>query len=115
MGEEKRVIVDIERQRQAMSQESTRQEVQVGQEGFAVVEASAGIIAGGVVQEVVQGLFIGIVRQPGMGTGVVLPERTQIARLPAFDGLGRLFVAGVGSQLVFDGPTTDAGAVGFKV
>ena len=32
-----------------------------------------------------------------------------------FNGLGRRFVAGVGSELVFEGPAPDAGAVGFKV
>ena len=49
-----------------------------------------------------------------MGAGVILPEGTQIAGLPAFDGFGRGFVAGVGSELVLDGPATNAGAVGFK-
>ncbi len=47
--------------------------------------------------------------------GVVLPECAQIAGLPAFDGFGGGFVAGVGSQLVGDDPAAHAGAVGFEV
>ena len=70
VGEEKGVIVDIEGQGQALSQKSAGQKVEVSEQSFAVVEASTGIVAGGVIQEVVQGLFIGIVRQPGMGAGI---------------------------------------------
>ena len=115
VGEEKGMIVHIEGQRQAMSLKGARQEIEVGQQGFAVVEAGAGVEAGGVVQEVVQALLVGIVGQPGMGAGVVLPECAQIAGLPAFDGLGPFFVTGVWRQLVFDGPAADAGAGGFKI
>ena len=50
-----------------------------------------------------------------MGAGVVLPEGAQIAGLPAFDGFGGGFVAGIGGKLVLDGPAADAGAVGFKI
>jgi len=50
-----------------------------------------------------------------VGAGVVLPEGTELAGLPAFDGLGRGLVAGVGGELVLEGPAADAGAVGFKL
>jgi len=50
-----------------------------------------------------------------VGRGVVLPGRAVIAGLPAFDRLGLCFVAGVGSQFVFNGPAADAGAVGLEV
>jgi hypothetical protein len=60
-------------------------------------------------------LFGGVVRQPGMGTGVVLPERAEVPGLPAFDRFAQRFVAGVGIEPVRDGPTTDTGAVGFEV
>lgn len=98
-----------------MSQKGAGQEIEMGQQGFAVIEASAGIVTGGVVEDVEQGLFGGIIWQPGVRAGVVLPERAQVAGLPAFDGLGRLFVVRVWSQLVFEGPTADAGAVGFEI
>ena len=115
VGVEEGVEVHIEGQRQAVGLEDAGEEVEMGQEGFAGVEACAGVVTGGVVQNIKQGLFVGMAGQPGVGAGVVLPEGTQIAGLPAFDGFGRGFVAGVGGELVFDGPAADAGAVGFEV
>jgi len=72
------------------------QEVQVGQQGFLGVEASAGIEGGGVIQQVEQDLFVLGVGPPSVGAGIVLPEGAPITRLPAFDRFRRLLVAGVG-------------------
>lgn len=115
VGVEKRVEIHIESQWKAVDLEYAGQEVQVRQERFARVEAGAGVVTRGVVQEVQQGLFIGGAGQPGMGAGIVLPERAVVASLPAFDGFGCGFVARVGGQLVFQGPAANAGAVGFKI
>lgn len=59
-------------------------------------------------------MFAGVVGQPGVGTGVVLPEGTQITGLPAFDGLGGTFVTRVWSQFMFESPATNTGAVGLE-
>jgi len=82
-----------------------RQKIQMGEQVFGVVEAGSEVIAGGIVEQVEQRLFIGVVWQPGMGAGVVLPEGAQIAHLPAFNGLGRGFVAGVGGPVGFGWPS----------
>jgi hypothetical protein len=87
----------------------------MGQEGFPGVEARPRVVAGGVVQQIEQDLFVRVGGQPSVGTGVVLPERAVVAGLPALDGLGRGFEAGVRSQIVFDGPAPDTGAIGFEV
>jgi hypothetical protein len=87
----------------------------MGQAGFAGVAACAGIVTGGIVQNIEQRLFVGLARQPGVGAGVGLPKRAIIAGLPAFDGFGRGFVAGVRGQLIFAGPAPDAGAIGLEV
>ena len=87
----------------------------MGQERFAGIESGAGVVTGGVVQQIEQDLFVGIGRQPRVGAGVILPAGTQVADLPAFNGLGRLFVARVGSQLVLNGPPADTGPVGLEV
>ena len=115
VGVEEGVKVHVEGQRQSVDLEGTGQEIKMGQQGFAGVEASAGVVTGGIVQNIEQHLFVGLAGQPGVGAGVVLPERAVVAGLPAFDGFGRGFVAGVGSELVFEGPAADAGAVGFEV
>ena len=59
-------------------------------------------------------MLVGTVGPPSVGRGVILPERPVVAGLPAFDGFRRGFVAGVGSELVFQSPAADAGAVGFE-
>ena len=90
----------------------------MGQEVFAGIEAGAGVLARGVVQQVEQDLFAGVAGvagQPGMGAGVVLPECAIIADLPAFDWFGRGFEAGVGGPMVLESPASNTGAVGFEV
>jgi len=115
VGEEEGVVIDVEGQGQAVGDKGAGQKVQMGQEGFAFVEAGSGVDAGGVVEQVEQALFVGGAGQEGVRSGVILPEGTEVADLPAFDGLGWLFVASVGGQLLGDGPAADAGAVGFEV
>ena len=115
VGVKERMEVDIQGQWQAVGLEDAGEKVVVGQQGFGGIEAGANIEAGGVIQDVEEGLFVRVARQPGMGAGIILPEGTQIAGLPAFDGLGCGFVAGVGRELVLDGPAAHAGAVGFKI
>ena len=98
-----------------MGLEGAGEEVEMGEQGLAWIEAGPGVVAGGVVEEVEQALFGGGAGEEGVRGGVVLPEGAQVAGLPAFDGLGRLFIAGVRGELVLLGPAADAGAVGFEV
>ena len=115
LGVEEGMEVHVKGQGQAMGAEGAGEEVEMGQQGFTLVEACAGVVAGGVVEEVEQALFGGGAGEEGVRGGVVLPEGAQIAGLPAFDGLRRLLVAGVRGELVLLGPAADAGAVGFEV
>ena len=98
-----------------MGLEDAGEEIEVGEEGFCGVKACAGVEACGVVEDFQEDLFVVTAGQKGVRCGVVLPERAVVAGLPAFDGFGWGFVAGVGSELVFERPATDAGAVGFEV
>ena len=115
VGVEEGVVVHIKGQRQAMGLEDAGEKIEMGQEGFAGVKPCAGVEAGGIVEDFQQDLFVGTAGQPGVRGGIVLPEGTVIACLPAFDGFGSGFVAGVGGELMGDGPAADAGAVGFEV
>ena len=90
VGVEEGVVVHVEGQGQAVGLEDAGEEIEVGQEGFAGVEAGAGVVAGGVVEDFQQDLLVGAAGQPGVGTGIVLPEGALVAGLPAFDGLGGL-------------------------
>ena len=82
---------------------------------FLVVGLLAGLLDGvGFVDDGFD-FLIQVAGQPGVWAGVILPESTVVACLPAFDRFGRGFVAGVGSQFVFDGPASDAGTVSLEV
>jgi hypothetical protein len=115
VGVKEGVEVDVEAQGQAVGLEDAGEEIEVGQEGFAWVEAGAGVKTGGIVQDVQQRLFAGLAWKPGVGAGVVLPEGPVVAGLPAFDGFGGGFVARIGGQLMGQSPAADAGAVGEEV
>ena len=107
--------VHVKGQGQARGSDGAGEEVELGEAGFALVEAGHGVVAGGVVEEVEQALFGGGAGEESVRGGVVLPERAVIACLPAFDGFANGFVAGVGVELMSQGPTADTGAVGFEV
>ena len=105
VGVEEGVVVHVEGQGQAVGLEDAGEEVEVGQEGFAGVEAGAGVVAGGVVQQVEQDLFVGVAGQPGVGAGVVLPEGAVVAGLPAFDGFGVAVCSGCRGPVGFGWPS----------
>ncbi len=99
VGVEEGVKVHIEGQGQAVGLEGAGEEGEMGEEGFGWIEACAGVEAGGVVEDFQQDLLFMVAGQEGVGCGVVLPEGAAVAGLPAFDGFGRSFVAGVCSLL----------------
>jgi len=115
VGVKEGVVVHIKGQRETVGLADAREEVEVGEEGFSGIEARTGVEAGGVVEDFQEDLFVGAAVEEGVGCGVVLPEGAVITGLPAFDGFGRSFVARVGVEFVFDGPTANAGAVGVEV
>lgn len=49
VGVEKGVVIHVESQRQSVDLECAREEIEMSQKGFAVVEAGAGVITGGIV------------------------------------------------------------------
>ena len=115
VGVKERMVIHVKNQGQTVGLEDAGEEVEVGEQGFVLVEAGTGVEARGVVEDVQQDLFVGATGQPGVRAGVVLPEGAVVAGLPAFDGFGDGFEAGVGGELMFEGPAADAGAVGFEV
>jgi hypothetical protein len=109
------VVVHVKGQWQAMGLKNAGEKIEVGEQGFSGIEARAGIQAGGIIENVQKDLLVGAAGQPRVRRGIVLPERAVIAGLPAFDGFGRGFVAGIRGELVLDGPAADAGTVGFEM
>jgi hypothetical protein len=114
VGEKEGVVIDVEGEREAVGEEDAGEEIEVSHERLARVKTGAGVEAGGVVEDVEEGLFLQLAWEPGVGRGVVLPERAEVAGLPAADGFGGLFVAGIRGEAVGDGPAADTGAVGLE-
>ena len=80
-----------------------------------MIEACAGVETCGIVEDVEQNVLVLLIGQPEVMAGIVLPEGSKVLNLPPAHGLGRRFVAGVGSQVVFESPAANASAVGFEV
>ena len=115
VSEKEGVIIDVEGERESVDEEDAGEEIEVGEEGLGRVKTCASVEAGGVVEDVEEGLFLKLAGEPGVRRGVVLPKRAEVAGLPAADGLGGFFVAGVRGEAVSDGPAADTGAVGLEV
>ena len=115
VGVKEGVVVHIKGQGEAEGLEDTGEEVEVSEQRFCGIEARPRVEARGVVEDFQEDLFGGAAQEEGVWGGVVLPEGAVIAGLPAFDGFGGSFVARVGVEFVFDGPTANAGAVGVEV
>ena len=114
MGEKEGVVIDVKGEREAVGEEDAGEKIEVSQERFTWVKPGPSIEACGIVEDVEEGLFLKLAGQPCVRRGVVLPKRAEIAGLPAADGPGGLFIAGVRGKVVGDGPAADTGAVGLE-
>jgi len=88
VGEEKAVVIDIELQGPAIGQKGGGQEVEVGQQEFALVEFGACEQTAVVVEHVEHGEEDVHGGKPAVGRGVQLPEFANAGALPtAYGGL----------------------------
>ena len=114
MGEEEGVVVDVEGERQALSEEGAGEEAEMRQERFARIEPHQWQQAAVVVDESEQGRLCRQGGEPAVGGGVVLPELADLLDLPAADRLSGLLVAGIGREVLGERPAADGGAVEFE-
>ena len=115
MGEKDTVVIDVDLERASVGQESRGQEVEVGEQQFALINLGAGEQAAAIVQHVEHGPGKLGVREPAVGRGVELPEFPNLRAWPAPPG-GRNFFGRDGmSQVVCQRPAADLGAVEFEV
>ena len=73
-GEKEGVVVDVEREGEAVGAEGCREEVEMGVEIFAIVEACAGDHAAVIVDDLEEGRLAVLTVEPAVGRSVVLPE-----------------------------------------
>lgn len=85
LSEEEAVAVHVEGQRQAAVGEGGRQEIEVGQERFPLIESGAGDQARAVIDQIQQRVVDRGAGKPRMRGGVQLPELADGWPLPALD------------------------------
>ena len=108
------VVIDINLERAAVSQEGGGQKVEVGQQEFALVKLGAGEEATAIVEQVEHGKGDFGMREPAVGRGVELPEFADLRALPAAHGGQHFSGRDDMGQLVGNGPAADLGAVEFE-
>ena len=115
VGEKEAVIINVELEGPPVGQKGGGQEVEVGQQQFALVEFGAGEEAATVVEHIEHGK--GDVRgwEPAVGRGIQLPEFADALALPAAHRGPNFFGRDGVGQMVLEGPAADLGAVELEV
>jgi len=109
-GKKEAVAIDVEAQGQAVGEEGAREEVEVGEQRFGGIDLRADAPAAAIVEHVEERQWRTL-GPPAMRGGVELPERTDLAALPAAHG-GFGFARGpCGSEAMSAGETADGGRI----
>ena len=110
-GEENTVIIDVELQWAAISQESGGQKIEVGEQEFPVVDFGAHKHAAAIVEHIEHGEVQHTGGEPAMRRSIQLPEFADLGALPAPHRRVRLVHRGGVGQAVVQGPMADLAAV----
>ncbi len=114
LSEEDAVIIDIELEWASVGQEGGGEEIQVGQEEFAVIEFGTDEEAAAIVEQVEHREVDGAERKPTMRRGIQLPEFTNLRALPAPNWSVRFFGRSRMGIAVEHRPMAYLGAVEFE-
>ena len=111
LSEEDAVIININFQRQPVIDKGGRQEIQISQEPFALIDFGAGKDTAAIIEHVDHGKELRGVGEPLARRGIQLPEFTDLAALPTFDrSVWTAVRLGVG-EVVGEGPAADLSPV----
>lgn len=115
LGEEHGVIIDIELERAAVSQESGGEEIQIGEEEFTIVKFGADEKTAAIVEHVEHGEVEGAAWEPVVGGGIELPELADLRALPAADWSPGFAGGGAMGMAVLQRPVADLGPIELEV
>ncbi len=115
VGEEQAVVIHVELELASVGQESRGQEVEVGEQKFALVNLGAGEQTAAIIEHVKHREGVLGVRKPTVWRGVELPKFADLIALPAAHGGPDFCVWDSMGELVGASPTADLGAVEFEV
>jgi hypothetical protein len=82
LAEENGVVIDVELERPAISQEGCREKIQIREQQFALIQFRAHEKAAAVVEHVEHGKVEGAEGKPVVGGGIELPEFADLGALP---------------------------------
>jgi len=108
------VIIDVDLQRSSVDQESGGEEIEVGQEQFAVIEFGTDEHAAAIVEHIEHRKVQSASGEPAMGRSVQLPEFADLGALPATHWGMRAFGRSRMRTPIFNRPAADLGAVEFE-
>ena len=114
VGEKHGMIIDVNLQGPAIDQESGRQEIQVGEQEFPVIDFGADEQAAAIVEHIEHGEVQRATGEPAMGRSVHLPEFADLGALPAAHRGVRTLGRNRMRAPILDGPLADLGAVELK-
>ena len=114
-GKEEGMIVDVEGEREAVGAEGAGEEVEMGVEVFAFVEAGTRDDSAVVVDDFEEGRLALLAVEPAVGRSVILPELADVLDLPAADRAGRFFAQAERREAFPQSPATHRGAVDGEV
>jgi len=108
------VVIDVDLERASVGQERGGQEVEVGEQQFALIKLRAGEQTAAIIEHVEHGEEQLGVRKPTVRRGGELPEFADLSALPAAHGGPNFFWRDGMGELVSEGPAADLGAVEFE-
>src|SRR5580704_4565600 len=111
LGEKHGVVIDVDLQGPSVGQESSGEEIQIGEQEFAVIDFGADEQAAAIVKHIKHGKVQRGGGEPAMGRSVQLPEFADLGALPAADRGGRAPGRSRMGIAILYGPTADLGAV----
>ena len=109
------MIIDVELERPAVGQEGSREEIQIGEKEFPIIEFGAHEEAAAVVEHVEHGEVEGAAWEPVVGGSVELPELTDLRALPPAHRSQRFSRGSAMSEAVLQRPVAYLGAVELEV
>ena len=115
LGEEHGVIIDIELEGTAVSQEGGGEEIQIGEEEFTIIEFGADEKTAAIVEHIEHGEIEGAAWEPVVGGSIELPEFADLRALPAADWSQGFASGRAMGMAILQRPVADLGPIELEV